>query len=285
MYLAYTYLITNKITHQFYYGSRYQNIKLKRTPEQDLWIFYFTSSKEVKKLLKEYNKDLFEISIVFKSENYDECYWQEQDLIKENIINPLCMNLTYTDKSAGRHIFSMAGKTRSEEACKKSSISLKAYHKNEPADVKVARFALQKAAWNRRSEESEIERIDKMIFSRNNKTEEEKLVMSRNRRIAQTDRVEEAKLISVSRQKETKANWSPEKREAFINKVKSCVNKGNAKGGTYQITDPAGNTYIIVSLSKFCRENNLPFDSMRGIAAGTQKCCKNHPGWRLHKLD
>ena len=123
MYLAYTYLITNKITHQFYYGSRYQNIKLKRTPEQDLWIFYFTSSKEIKKLLKEYDRNFFEISIVFKSESYNECYWQEQDLIKISVINPLCLNKHYVDRLSGKNMFSMSGKTMSQKSRDKMSKS------------------------------------------------------------------------------------------------------------------------------------------------------------------
>jgi len=33
MYLAYTYLITNKITNEYYYGSRFRNIALKRMPD------------------------------------------------------------------------------------------------------------------------------------------------------------------------------------------------------------------------------------------------------------
>ena len=45
---AYVYKITNKVTNQFYYGSRTENIRKNRKPEEDLWKFYFTSSKKIK---------------------------------------------------------------------------------------------------------------------------------------------------------------------------------------------------------------------------------------------
>lgn len=92
MYLAYTYLITSKITNQYYYGSRFANIRAGRTPEEDIWIYYFTSSNEVKKLLKEYGKEAFDIKIIMKDENYDKCYFYEQDLISKNLDKELCLN-------------------------------------------------------------------------------------------------------------------------------------------------------------------------------------------------
>lgn len=92
MYLAYTYLITNKITSQFYYGSRFAHIKFGRTPEEDIWIHYFTSSKEIKKQIKEYGKDSFDIQIIMKDEDYDKCYFYEQDLIFANLGKELCLN-------------------------------------------------------------------------------------------------------------------------------------------------------------------------------------------------
>ena len=92
MYLAYTYYIRNKITNQFYYGSRYKNIQLKRTPQEDLWIYYFTSSKNVKKLIKEYGEDSFEFSILMEDTDYDKCYFYEQELISIWLGNSGCLN-------------------------------------------------------------------------------------------------------------------------------------------------------------------------------------------------
>lgn len=92
MYLAYTYLITNKITNEYYYGYRCRNIALKRTPEEDFWIHYFTSSKRVKTLIEKYSKDSFDACILLKDENYEKCYFHEQELILQNIKDPLCLN-------------------------------------------------------------------------------------------------------------------------------------------------------------------------------------------------
>jgi hypothetical protein len=123
MYLAYTYLIRNKITNQFYYGSRFHHISKHRIPEDDLWKHYFTTSKYIRDDIKIYGKDSFHYEIIMKNMDYDICYWYEQQLIKENIGNPLCMNKHYTDKDSGHRKFSVAGTTHSEESKRKMSIA------------------------------------------------------------------------------------------------------------------------------------------------------------------
>jgi NUMOD3 motif len=109
MYLAYTYFIRNKITNQFYYGSRGANIRLKRSASEDLWIYYFTSSKEISNLRTLYGNDSFDISIIMESKEYDDCYWYEQDLIRNNITNQLCLNKQYQDRENGNRKFSSDG--------------------------------------------------------------------------------------------------------------------------------------------------------------------------------
>ena len=49
-YLAYTYIIGWTDQDRWYYGLRYENIRLKRTPEDDFWTYYKTSSKPVKQM-------------------------------------------------------------------------------------------------------------------------------------------------------------------------------------------------------------------------------------------
>lgn len=120
MYLAYTYYLCNKITNEFYYGSRYKNIKLERTPEEDFWIYYFTSSNKVKTLIDQYGKDSFEFKILLCDKNYDICYQFEQDLIEENLKNKLCLN-KYCRKT---NKFSTAGMNHTDET--KSKIGAKA---------------------------------------------------------------------------------------------------------------------------------------------------------------
>jgi hypothetical protein len=122
MYNTYVYRIENNITHQFYYGSRYKNIDFQRQPENDFWIHYFTSSKSVKSLINEYGKESFDCTILHRSLDYDECYWMEQDLIKEHISNHLCLNKSYIDN---RHCvkFSTAGTKATDETRKRLSVS------------------------------------------------------------------------------------------------------------------------------------------------------------------
>lgn len=123
MYLAYTYFVCNKNTNQFYYGSRYHNIKLNRHPEEDFWIHYFTSSKNIKKLIEEFGKESFEFKIILKDSNYMNCYWYEQDLIKNNISNNLCINRHYIDSATSSKVFSTAGVPCSDETKLKISIA------------------------------------------------------------------------------------------------------------------------------------------------------------------
>ncbi len=121
--MFYTYRIQNKITNQFYYGSRYKNVSLGLTPIDDLWIKYFTSSKSVKELIKLYGKDSFVIEIIFTSKSSEDCYWTEQSLIKENLDNSLCLNKHYIEK--GNIKFLRTGEILSEGAKNKMSQSKK----------------------------------------------------------------------------------------------------------------------------------------------------------------
>ena len=57
---AYTYLIKCKVTGQVYYGSRTKNVRLKRTPLEDLMIQYTTSSNDVNDLIKQYGIEAFD---------------------------------------------------------------------------------------------------------------------------------------------------------------------------------------------------------------------------------
>jgi hypothetical protein len=134
MNLPYTYFVQNIITNQFYYGSRYKNTKLGRSAKEDFWIHYFTSSKEIKQLIKDFGKDSFNISILLESENYDNCYWYEQILIEKNIINPLCLNRYYRNKE-GSCKFSTAGVIMTRET--KEKIGRRAVGRVMPESVKI----------------------------------------------------------------------------------------------------------------------------------------------------
>lgn len=127
MIVSYVYKITNKITNQFYIGSRYKNINENRSPVTDLWVYYFTSSKDVADLINLHGKESFNLEFIFYGNNDindDITYWVEQELIKENINDALCMNKQYQDRELGQQKFLLAG-TESHWKGKKKGVSPK----------------------------------------------------------------------------------------------------------------------------------------------------------------
>jgi hypothetical protein len=116
-FMAYVYTLKNLITNQFYIGSRNKN------PINDFWVKYFTSSKEVKKLIDLHGISSFSYQIIFENEDYTTCYWHEQTLIKECIKNSLCLNKRYQDPISNKPCWSNVGRTASEETRNKISLA------------------------------------------------------------------------------------------------------------------------------------------------------------------
>ncbi len=73
----YVYKIHNNVTNEFYYGSRCKNVSEGRTPSEDFWKYYFTSSKKIKSLIEIYGRESFSREIIFTDPDYDICYWKE----------------------------------------------------------------------------------------------------------------------------------------------------------------------------------------------------------------
>lgn len=119
MYLPYVYYIRNKITNQYYIGLRTAHVKKNVSPEEDLWNYYFTSSKYVKQLIEEYGKGSFDTVILYRFSDHDVCYWYEQTLIKEHIDNPLCINKHYADPDSGMKTFLRTGIAMTDTAKQK----------------------------------------------------------------------------------------------------------------------------------------------------------------------
>lgn len=107
----YTYIITYKLTGEFYYGSRKENVKFKRPAVQDLGIFYKTSSKKI----KEIGIENFTYTVMDEYDTYDEAYEAEQRVIKINFDNPLILNRFFIDIDNGYKHFKH-DKEQSEEA-------------------------------------------------------------------------------------------------------------------------------------------------------------------------
>ena len=134
---AYVYKITNIITNEFYYGYRYKNQKLGVTPENDLWIIYFTSSNRIKKEVQQYGKESFTTEIIYKNIDSVKCWQEEQIIIKQNWGNPLLLNGKYHDPNSNVEIFRrvniLTEKTRS-----KMSMAGKGRLKSEEHKKKIA---------------------------------------------------------------------------------------------------------------------------------------------------
>ena len=112
--MPYIYRIDNTITNQFYYGARYAE---KTLPDQDIWVRYFTSSRAVKTLISKFGTKSFTPSVLSVYLDADLCYSNEQDLIKEHIQNPLCLNKQYTTCEGTVFVF----KGHTEESRRKLS--------------------------------------------------------------------------------------------------------------------------------------------------------------------
>jgi len=78
----YTYLIKFKPTGKYYYGSRVKNVKLKRSPEEDLMLEYTTSSKNINALIEEHGIDAFEWQIRKTFDTVEKAILWEQKVLK-----------------------------------------------------------------------------------------------------------------------------------------------------------------------------------------------------------
>lgn len=102
--MPYVYKIINIETNEFYIGFRSANVRFKRTSAEDLLIYYFTSSKSLKNLIKE-TPEKFTSEILFTYDDIDVVYWYEQLSIKLHISNPLCLNKSYNDPDTNEKKF------------------------------------------------------------------------------------------------------------------------------------------------------------------------------------
>lgn len=83
----YTYYIIHIPTGKIYYGSRVANTK---SPDDDLWKVYFTSSKIIKNIIKVDGKDAFKAFVhkIFENEidarEYEYCFLQKNNVINDD---------------------------------------------------------------------------------------------------------------------------------------------------------------------------------------------------------
>jgi len=106
---AYVYKIICLWSGEYYFGWRAKHIRLQRLPEEDLWIRYYSSSTTIQNLLKDHPKENFRAEIVATHIDPNAAYWIEQDMIKDHIHDPLCLNKHYIDRSANQTKFNTFG--------------------------------------------------------------------------------------------------------------------------------------------------------------------------------
>jgi hypothetical protein len=155
IYQPFTYLIKFKPTGQVYYGVRYAR---KCNPSQ-LWTTYFTTSKIIKQLIKEYGISAFEFQIrrVFNTTE-SAVLWESKILKRFNAAtNPLWLNQNNGDrKFVGSRIWTdqqkqilsqkLTGRTISNETRSKLSVAHKG--KSKPPISEETRAKLKIAANN-----------------------------------------------------------------------------------------------------------------------------------------
>ena len=129
---AYVYKIKHIATGQYYYGFRKAHIKAKRTPEQDFFIYYYSSSKIVKSMINEFGVHQFEASIVYQNIDSSEAFWYEQNLIKESWGNHLMINKFYIDRVTSTGVFLNLGHSKNtKEKISKSKLGKSGFVQTE----------------------------------------------------------------------------------------------------------------------------------------------------------
>jgi hypothetical protein len=105
----YTYLVKFKLTGKVYYGSRCQNYtKFNRTPAEDFWNHYTTSSENINNLIEEHGKDAFEYEIrrTFNSIE-DMANWETKVLTRSRVLER--QDRWMNGNVAGKKILTEAG--------------------------------------------------------------------------------------------------------------------------------------------------------------------------------
>jgi len=114
----YTYLIKHKATGKVYYGSRCQNAtKFNRTPEEDFWKYYTTSSENINKIIDEEGKDAFEYEIRRTFDSVEEmAKWEVKVLTRCRVLEN--QNKWFNGNIAGKKILTEAGAKKISETHK-----------------------------------------------------------------------------------------------------------------------------------------------------------------------
>ena len=83
----------------------------------------------MKTMILELGADAFHASIVKTFDDHEEAYWYEQELIKQNVSDPKCLNKHFVERLSGKRVFcGLLGVPKSAEHRRKISESNKGKH-------------------------------------------------------------------------------------------------------------------------------------------------------------
>ena len=114
----YTYLVKHKTTGKVYYGSRCKNFTtLNRTPEEDFWNHYTTSSVNINNIIKAEGKEAFEYEIRRTFDTVEEMAdWETRVLTRSRVLER--QDKWLNGNIAGKKILTEAGAKKISETHK-----------------------------------------------------------------------------------------------------------------------------------------------------------------------
>jgi len=183
---SYVYKLTNKITKQFYFGSRRKNVKEGRHAVDDIWIHYFSSSKKIAKLIEQHGKYSFDVEVVFEHVNFDNTFWYEQKLIMDSRTNELNLNRTYINPNTSNKILRSDLETDEEklQRIKKMQLHKKGrFNSNGHLGLKHSKETKQRMSIIRQEMKYRHTGEDKKKMSKIVKEQRAKLSISEKKRI------------------------------------------------------------------------------------------------------
>jgi len=114
----YTYVVKHKSTGKAYYGSRCKNYtKLNRTPAEDFWKHYTTSSENINNIIEQEGKDAFDYEIRRTFDTVEEmANWETRVLTRSKVLER--QDVWMNGNVAGKKILTEAGSKKISETHK-----------------------------------------------------------------------------------------------------------------------------------------------------------------------
>jgi hypothetical protein len=240
------------------------NVKRRRMPVDDFWIYYFTSSDEVNAMRLEHGNHNFEYEIIFESTDIDAVYWYEQKMIKLYVGDKLSLNKQYAKEGQLKFVTTDEGN--------KKAIATRIANGTMAASLKAASKSLMKT-WEVTSPTGEVQIIVNLQqFCKDNGLDATTMGDVNKGRML-NHRGWTCKCLSTPPDE-----WQAEydKNKKLIASRASTGEKTHSNVGIWKITKPDGEILIVENLRQFCRDNGLNNACMLDVSKGRHIA---HKGW------